>query len=56
MVSDKDGRVFGGSVASGNIVWRQVELVIAKIGGVALRREPEARTKLTKLVLKKATD
>lgn len=54
VVSNKEGRAFGGSMASGNIVWRQVELVIAKISGVALKREREPRTKLTKLVLGKA--
>ncbi|MEM2364527.1 MAG: DNA-binding protein [Candidatus Bathyarchaeia archaeon] len=53
IVSNKEGRTFGGSVASGNIVWRQVELVIARISGIALRRELEQKTKLTRLVLRK---
>jgi len=51
-VSDKKGRVFGGSLASGSIVWRQVELVIAQIGGVAMKREQDSQ-KMMKLVLKK---
>ncbi len=53
VVSNKEGRTFGGSVASGNIVWRQVELAIARISGIALRREREEESKLTRLVLGK---
>jgi predicted DNA-binding protein with PD1-like motif len=54
MVSDRDGRVFGGSLAPGSIVWRQVELLIAKIGGIALKRELDPKTKLTRLTIKKS--
>ncbi|MEM2882343.1 MAG: DNA-binding protein [Candidatus Bathyarchaeia archaeon] len=53
VVSNKEGQTFGGSVASGNIVWRQAELAIARISGVALRREREQKTGLTRLVLRK---
>ena len=50
--SDKEGRVFGGSLGAGNIVWRQVELVIAEFDGLDLRREIDEK-KVMKLVLKK---
>jgi predicted DNA-binding protein with PD1-like motif len=50
--SDKEGRVFGGSIGAGNIVWLQVDVVIAEIGGLAFRREVNER-KLMRIVLEK---
>jgi predicted DNA-binding protein with PD1-like motif len=50
--SDKEGRVFGGSIGAGNIVWLQVDMVIAEIGGLAFRRKANER-KLMRTVLEK---
>jgi len=50
--SDREGHVFGGSIGSGNIVWLQVDVVIAEIGGLAFRREANEK-KLMRIVLEK---
>jgi len=50
--SDKEGRVFGGSIGAGNIVWLQVDVVIAEIGGLAFRRKANEK-KMMRIVLEK---
>ncbi|MFC1533998.1 PPC domain-containing DNA-binding protein [Thermodesulfobacteriota bacterium] len=52
MVSDVDGRVFGGALHSGNVVGRQVELIVASIGGVDMKRVPDPVSKRAMIVLK----
>ena len=44
-VSSPEGKVVGGSLADGSIVWRQAEILLAELDHVGLSREPNPETK-----------
>ena len=51
-LSDADGRVFGGHVASGCIVRTTAEILLAVLDDVRFTREPDAATGYAELVVR----
>ena len=54
-LSDADGRVFGGHVASGCIVRTTAEILLAVLADATFAREPDATTGFAELVIRPRT-